>query len=184
MKYTPLVITLCTTLAITSCDQQEATTEPANTPATETSQATPAGLEALIVDSEPSDAIGIFEAQDAAKAGEQITVTGKVMGRRDPFVEGTAMFILGDPNQITSCDQIAGDNCSMPWDVCCDDPEVIKQSVATIQAVDVNGKLIKQGFKGVAGITELSKLVVTGTVADGSNADNLIINATNIYVLP
>ncbi len=83
---------------------------------------------------------------------------------------------------ISSCNRLHGDSCSTPWDVCCDDPDVIQASIATIQVVDADGKLHKSGLKGLGGIKELSQLVVQGTIADGSGPDNLIINATGIHI--
>lgn len=182
MKYTTLAIALCSTFAFTSCDKQTSTSKvEAKTTTEAPAQST---IESIIADSMPGNAYDIFEAQNTAKIGEEITIAGKVMGRKDPFVEGRAMLVLGDPNKISSCDGCSDDGCPTPWDVCCDDPEMIKQSVATVQVVDDAGKLIKQGLKGVAGIAELSELVVTGTVAEGSSEDNLILNASSIYVQP
>ena len=106
------------------------------------------------------------------------------MGSKSPFVAGRAMVILGDPDKLTSCDIKHGDRCLTPWDVCCDDHDDIKNFTATIQIVAQDGKLVKAGLKGLKGIQELSQLIITGTVADGSNADNLLINATGIYVQP
>lgn len=106
------------------------------------------------------------------------------MGRKDPFVAGRAMLVLGDPAKLTSCDIKDCSECPTPWDVCCDDPDDIKNFTATVQVLDADGKLIKQGLKGNHGIKELSQLIVTGTVAEGSNADNLLINATGIFIKP
>ncbi|QQL45595.1 hypothetical protein [Sulfuriroseicoccus oceanibius] len=179
MKYTPILVALCSTFAFTSCGEKA--TNESSTPANAASSIT---VESIIASTAPADAIAIAKAQDSVQPGDEVTVSGKVMGRKDPFVDGRAMLVLGDPNEITSCDMIEGDGCPTPWDVCCDDPETIKQSVATIQVVDAEGKLLKQGIKGVGGIKELSQLTVTGVVAEGSNGDNLIINASSIYVQP
>lgn len=177
MKYTTLTLTACSVLALISCGEKKAT-EASDTPATGTS------LEAVIVPSEPSGALSITEVRKTVKVGKEVTLAGKVMGRKDPFVDGRALLILGDPAIITSCDLRPGDGCPTPWDVCCDDNDAIKAATATIQVVDQDGKPIKQGLKGVHGIKELSKLVVKGTIAEGSSADNLLVNATAIFVKP
>lgn len=153
----------------------------------ETTQTPPSGddgLTAVILKEAPQSPKAIYDVRKSAKPGETITIAGKVMGRKDPFVEGRAIMILGDPEHITSCDLIPGDSCKTPWDVCCDDPDIIKESTVTVQVVDADGKLLKSGFKGVAGIKELSELIVTGVVAEGSNKDNLLLNASGIYVKP
>lgn len=177
MKYTTLALTACTALSLISCGDKKTT----DTDSSPTSGIT---LESIIVKSEPAGAQSITEIRKAVEVGKEITLSGKVMGRKDPFVEGRALLMLGDSAMITSCDLRPGDSCVTPWDVCCDDNDVIKASTATIQVVDANGKLLKEGLKGVNGIKELSQLVVTGTIAEGSNADNLLVNAKAIYVKP
>ncbi len=177
MKYTTLTLTVCSALALISCGEKKAT-ETTGTPATGTS------LEAVIVPSEPAGALSITEVRKAVEVGKEVTLAGKVMGRKDPFVDGRALVTLGDPAIITSCELRPGDGCPTPWDVCCDDNDAIKAATATIQVVDQDGKPIKQGLKGVHGIKELSKLVVKGTIAEGSSADNLLVNATAIFVKP
>lgn len=139
-------------------------------------------IESFIVSTAPTSAISITEARQSVEIGKEITLKGKVMGRMDPFVEGRALVTLGDSTKITSCDLRSGDGCPTPWDVCCDDHDVITASIATIQVTDSDGKPLKEGLKGVKGIKELSNLVVTGTIAEGSNADNFLVNATSIFV--
>lgn len=177
MKYTTLTLTVCSALALISCGEKKTT----ETGDTDTGSAT---LESIIVKTEPADAKSITEVRKAVEVGKEVTLAGKIMGRKDPFVEGRALLMLGDPAVITSCDLRPGDACVTPWDVCCDDNEDITAATATIQVVDADGRPLKQGLKGVNGIKELSNLVITGTIAEGSNANNLLINATAIYVKP
>jgi len=180
MKYTTLILTVCSALALISCGEKKTTEADSSSPG-HTGDAT---LESIIVKAEPAGAKSITEVRKSVEVGKEVTLSGKIMGRSDPFVEGRALFMLGDPAVITSCDLRPGDSCVTPWDVCCDDNEDITAATATIQVVDANGKPLKQGLKGVNGIKELSKLVITGTIAEGSNANNLLINATAIYVKP
>lgn len=173
----PLTLCLCSALAFTSCGEKKTTKADDSTASGNT-------LESVIIKAAPADAMSITDVRKAVEVGKEVTLSGKVMGTKDPFVEGRALVVLGDPAIITSCDLRPGDNCVTPWDVCCDEPEDIKAAIATIQVVDAQGKPLKQGFKGVNGIKELSNLVVKGVIAEGSNADNLLINATAIYVTP
>lgn len=168
-------ITAAAMLALAACSEQKESAEsgaPGNGSA----------LSALIVTDAPDNPGDIFETRKTAKPGDTITIRGKVMGRKHPFVPGRAIVVLGDPNIITSCDLRPGDSCTTPWDTCCDTPEDIRDSIVTVQVVDNDGSPVKADIKGVAGIKELSELVVTGVVADGSNKDNLLLNATAIYV--
>lgn len=178
MKIIPVILAACSSLLFVSCEKKSES-ETTNPPATTS------GLESIVLKSAPADAKSIGALRSSpATPGASITLKGKVIGSTSPFVAGRAMVLMGDPEKLTSCDIKHGDRCSTPWDVCCDDKDDIKNFTATIQVVDADGKLIKQGLKGLGGIKELSHLVVTGTIAEGSNADNLLINATGIYVQP
>jgi len=180
MKHTTiLAIAACCSLTLISC-QEKSAPEASEAEA----EMTESSVEMVILKSSPENAKSIAEARTSPTPGESITIMGKVIGSKTPFVEGRAMVLLGDPEKLISCDLNPSDSCHTPWDVCCDDHDDIKNFTATIQVLDENGKLLKQGLKGVHGIKELSHLVITGTVAEGSNADNLLINATGIYVQP
>lgn len=174
MNKTTITLTTLAAIALASCqskDDDSATTEPK-----EASPELMAVIDAK-VDAEPSD---IHVIRKTAKPGDTITVTGWVMGNMNPFVEGRAAFILGDPKVVTACNVRPDDHCSTPWDVCCDDPADIKRATASIQIVDADGRVLKEGIEGVEGIEKLSKLLVTGTVAEGSSEDSLVINASAI----
>jgi len=177
MKLIIPILALVSLSTFVSCEKKHTANE-------DTPTQTLSSLQSLVLTSAPEGALQIVEARKTAKEGQQITLSGTVMGRKEPFVNGRAIMVLGDPNKITPCNLKEDDACPTPWDVCCDDPDDVKASTVTIQVVDTNGKPIKEGFKGVSGIKELSQLIVKGIVANGSNADNLLINATGIYVKP
>lgn len=159
-------------LILSSCQKEETTATPP--------MANP--LEAILLTSQPENAIPVAAAFANPSPGTKITVTGEVMGRMEPFIANRAMVVLGDPSKITPCNRKPEDACQTPWDVCCDAPEVIKKSTATIQILGDDGRPLKQGLRGVGGIQELTTLTVVGEIAEGSNAENLLINAEGIYV--
>ena len=113
-----------------------------------------------------------------------MTFTGHVIGSDPVFMDGRAVMIMGDPKKLTSCNLRPGDECETPWDVCCDDHDVITASILTVQVVDDAGKPLKTGLKGLGGMKELSALTIIGKVADKSNESNMLINATGIFVQP
>ena len=151
-------------------------------PATETTATAPAiPLDSYFATEAPASPQEIHVIRTTAKPGDQVTVSGIVMGREKPFVEGRAAFILGDPTKMTPCNKMPDDHCKTPWDACCDTPEVKREGSATIQIVD-NGRVIKQDLKGVHGLKELSTVTLTGTVDKASTAEALIINASQLHV--
>lgn len=143
-----------------------------------------ASLTAILLSEEPANAMDIADMRKKAASGDPVVFRGKAMGGPEIFMDKRAVMILGDPNKITSCDLNHGENCATPWDVCCDDADVIKASIVTVQITDADGKPLKTTLKGLGGIKELTNVIITGQVAKGSNEDNMIINATGIYVMP
>jgi len=131
---------------------------------------------------ELTDAQDIHIARATAKPGDEITLKGEVIGRSKVFVDGRASFIMGDPTKLTSCDKIPGDTCATPWDACCDSKELKKIGIASIQIVDEDGRVLDGDLKGTKGLKELSTITVTGTVAENSTEENLVVNATMIHV--
>lgn len=173
MKQTPILLILSSFWLFSSCQNEEKTAQ---------SPSEGNALEAVLLSEKPSDALSVADAFANPTPGTAVTITGEVMGRMEPFIENRAMLVLGDPTKITPCNRNHDDGCQTPWDVCCDDPEVIKISVATIQILGEDGRPLKQGLKGLGGIQELTTLTVVGEVAEGSNAENLLINASGIHV--
>ena len=169
------ILALASIFALASCSEEKGA-------ASSSTSEEDSSLSALVIKEEPAKAIDISDLRKTAKAGDLVTFSGDVLGSMNVFMDGRAVMILGDPKKMTACNLIPGDECETPWDVCCDDPDVIKASIVTVQAVDEAGKPLKEGFKGIGGMKELSSLVVTGEVAKGSTDSNMLVNATGIFV--
>ncbi|MEM1296377.1 MAG: hypothetical protein AAGH89_13500 [Verrucomicrobiota bacterium] len=140
-------------------------------------------LESLFVETDPGEAKSVIEARKDPTPGSEITLVGRVGGTLKPFTEEYALFVLAD-NTLETCDRIPDDECPTPWDACCADPEVIKNSRLTVQVLGEDARPIEQSLKGVKGLKELDEVVVTGTIAATSTPENLIVNATSIYQKP
>ena len=173
MKTTCILIASIAFLA--SCKEKTATTTTA-APAKELS----AALSAVLAAPPHGEPQAIAALRASAKPGDEITLSGKIMGNAKPFVDGRAVFILGDPAVLTACNETPGDNCETPWDCCCDSPEDKKRGTATIQIVDADGRVLKEAVEGVGGLENLATVTVTGKVAEGSSVDLMLVNATAI----
>ena len=141
-------------------------------------------LEAVFLAAAPAAAKPIHLARTTAKPGDELVLSGRVMGAAEPFVAGRAAFLLGDPARLTPCNERPGDQCPTPWDTCCDTPEAKREGTATIQVLGADGRVLAAGIEGVRGLRKLSRVVVKGTVAEGSGPQALVINATGIHVAP
>lgn len=174
MKYTYLIALATASTVLLSCSDTKENVAPTETTST--------NLEKFYTGEAPEGARHISEIFADPTPGREIVVSGEIMGRSEPFIDGRAMVVLGDPTKITPCNRIPGDLCPTPWDNCCDDPDVLKKSVATIQFLDEEGKVLKTGLKGFKGIKELSYLTIKGEIAEGSNPNNLLISADSFHI--
>lgn len=140
--------------------------------------------ETLLAKDALPDAVGVVAARKDVEPGKEIVLTGFIGGRGKPFVDGRAIFTLADSKALTQCDAKPGDGCKTPWDACCDDPDKIKASIASIQIVDGDGIVLKRELEGFGGIVSGSTVSVKGKIAPGSTSDALIVNAEQIHVTP
>ena len=170
-------LTLGLALILTSCS---ATKKTSGIPSQNNSRA----LTSLVLTSAPKNALDIADLRTSGTPGDTVTFTGQILGKNPAFTRGRAVMIMGDPKKLTSCNLHHGDGCRTPWDVCCDDQDVIKASILTVQVVDSAGKPIKTSLKGLAGMKELSEVTVAGKIAESSTQSNMLINATGIFVQP
>ena len=176
MKYTTTCLAIASIALFASC-RKESTTTTAPAPAA----SNPSSALLQILNTAPKgEPTPIHLIRTTAKPGDEITINGKIMGNANPFVEGRSVFILGDKAVLTACNDIEGDECETPWDNCCDSKEDKKRGIATVQVVGADGRVLKEPIEGINGLAKLADVTVTGTVAEGSSADLLIINAKAI----
>ena len=169
-----LLIIICSTLLLAACKK--------NTEVKNEDKKTDIKLPAeLFGNVDKSSAMTVLDAKKL-KAGDEVTVTGKIMGSMNPFVKDRAMFIIGDPAILKSCNTIKGDSCKTPWDVCCDSKEDKARGTLSIQVLDKGKKVYKTGLQGKNGLDNLKTVVVKGIVAEASE-NSTVITAEVISVL-
>lgn len=175
----PSIIILAAAAALlASCKEKEAA-KAGSTPAA-AATAPSAELSKVLASAPSGEAKAIHLVRASAKPGDEITISGKIMGSDSPFVSGRAAFVLGDPELLTPCNEMPGDECETPWDVCCEPSDEKKAGTATIQIVGADGRVLKENLEGAGRLAKLAKVTVTGKVAEGSTADALVVNATAI----
>ncbi|MES2981133.1 MAG: hypothetical protein V4727_02375 [Verrucomicrobiota bacterium] len=175
MKLTNLSIIAIALLSLHACKPKESASNAE-------AKAPDPVLAAYFVTETLPDAQAIHIARTTAKPGDTITLKGEVMGRDKVFVDGRAAFILGDPEKLTTCNKMPGDNCTTPWDACCDSKELKRIGIASIQILGEDGRVIASELKGVNDLKELSSITVSGVVDQSSTEENFIINAKQIHV--
>lgn len=134
-----------------------------------------------LLEAKPGDPLPVKAARAQLSPGQPAVVTGQVGGSEEPFFDGYAGFVLAD-TAVRFCNEMGDDHCPTPWDACCEDPDSLKSSRASVQFVDAAGLPVAASLKGFAGLEPLRKVVVTGTVASSSTPENLIIEAQGLYL--
>lgn len=175
MKTIATISAVLLAVSLSACKESQTTS---SAPATSPDPA----FEKYFTDEEIPAGEPISVIRSSVKAGDKISLSGLVMGREKVFVDNRASFILGDPTTLTPCNKMPDDHCETPWDVCCDDKKLKLEGTASIQIVGEDGRVLTGEIRGMKGLKELSKVTVTGTVAEQSTPDALIINATAIHI--
>lgn len=138
----------------------------------------------FFVEKQPESAKDVSEARKrgAFKAGDEVVLRGRIGGSKEPFVAGRAVFTLMGRG-LKACNENPGDNCSQPWDYCCETKEDILANSVTVQVLDAKGQILRTDIRGRRGLKELSELVVVGTVAT-AEGKALVVNAQSVTVVP
>ncbi|MBC8868134.1 MAG: hypothetical protein H8E44_01885 [Planctomycetes bacterium] len=136
------------------------------------------GSEYLLT-AEPSGAQEVVQAISDAGADEEVVVVGRIGGEVNPWVEGLAAFSIVD-RKLKACSDVEGDNCSTPWDYCCEAD--LAKSKTLVEIVDGNGSTVKADARQLLKLKELQTVVVKGKAAR-DEANNLTVLATGVYVM-
>ena len=136
MKTITITLTALSLVIFASCKQEQTKIHKNPAPVAEVK------LDPKLFNTQLEKGISVTEARKL-KSGDEVTVSGKILGARSVFVDGRASFIIGNPDVLISCDLKPGDNCPIPWDVCCDGKETIASNTVSIQVVDDSGKVLK-----------------------------------------
>jgi hypothetical protein len=179
MKYLGLSALLALAI-VAGCDRDKGANKDSDNPAAPEKAPSHAGLDkAIVLADAPAGAKDIIDAKKTLKFGDEVVLRGVVGGREKPFTDGRAQMMLMDAT-LKSCKNM-GDDCKTPWDYCCESD--IPSKAATVQVVDADGKPIKADLRGFAGLKPFSEVVVKGKVAQ-AELNNLVVNATGVYVKP
>ena len=104
------------------------------------------------------------------------------MGKKKTFTQNKAIFIVGD-DSLETCDEIPGDSCPTPWDVCCEDRKKIASSILSVQVKDGSGSILDGTLEGVSGMRAGSKIKIKGNFEKTSGPQSMLLNAYQIQML-
>ena len=138
--------------------------------------------EDFITKNDLGEAFSVKEIRERVPSGQEFIVEGFIGGRKKPFTQNSAVLILGD-HSLETCDEIPGDSCPTPWDVCCEDRKKVASSIISVQVLESNGSVLVGTLDGVSGLEAGSKVKVKGRLDQKSQSGTFIINAKNIQIL-
>jgi hypothetical protein len=132
----------------------------------------------MLLKKEPKGAVDVLALRKDAKDKQQVVVVGRIGGRVNPWVKGTAVFPIVD-RTLKPCNEIPGDACKTPWDYCCETN--VPKATVLVMFVDEKGKVIKKDPRELFDIKELSTVVVQGT-AKRDKAGNVTVLASKLHI--
>jgi len=172
-------LVLCGSLI--GCSQE--TGPNASSPTSSPTSNAPKGAEvdgsSFLLASEPEGAGDVIRVRSEAGDGDDVLIIGRIGGSSDPWIEGRAAFTIVDES-LNACSDIPGDNCSIPWDYCCETSK-LPTAMALVKFVDDSGSIVKANAKELLGVKELSTIVVKGE-AKRDESGNLTILASGVFV--
>lgn len=174
------LVALLVAAVVAGCDNKDAKTDKGAAGGTKTQAALPKDL---FVSSAPTDAAEVGKIVADAKDGEKVVVRGRVAGRAEPFVPGRAAMIIADLS-LPPCTERPGDTCPMPWDLCCEPPDVLAAKTVLVEVADKDGMTIRSELKGAGGLKTLSQVVIKGTLKRSPDGKGVSVKAESIYVKP
>ena len=167
---------------LSSCGDEASTPGSQATAPAPSTAADFAVLKHLSLSEKPANAITISALKaKSPKAGDDVVIQGRIGGTASPFVSARAATLLADDTALVACDASDDDHCPKPWDYCCESKSKRLQNIVTVQALGDDNVVLKTELNGFDDIKAGSYVVVAGKVAEGSNADNLVINLSGLY---
>jgi hypothetical protein len=133
---------------------------------------------AYLLAEQPKDADDVGAVRKEAKDQDEVTIVGRIGGRKNPWIKGAAAFSIVD-RALKPCNEIEGDTCKTPWDYCCEAD--LAKSTVLVMVVGEDGKLVKQDARELLGVKELDTLFIQGK-AKRDKAGNVTIMASKVFV--
>lgn len=138
-----------------------------------------ASAAAYLLPDEPDGAIGVIEARESAKDGEEIVVVGQIGGSSHPWIDGRAAFTLLDASMSVvaegeecSGEQICMGDCCRAERVCC---------TTLVKVINDAGELIPVDARNLLGVTAEDTVVIRGK-AKKDEKGNFLVVASGVYI--
>jgi hypothetical protein len=133
-----------------------------------------------LLSEEPDGAMGVIAAREEAKNNDEIVLVGRIGGRRDPWVDGCAAFMLIDASLSVVADgAMDGDS-----EVCLDDCCASQRAGGTtlVKVVDDHGRVLGIDARKLLDANENDMVVVSCRVNRDDETESFSVIADGVYV--
>ena len=173
-----IITTALVIIAPMACDQSAPTSTKNAT--NSTNAALPKDL---FITQEPAGALGVLKVRQSAKAGDHVTMIGRIGGSEKPFVSNRAVFTMVDASVKTCLEMGDAAHCPTPADYCCEDSTELAKSMASVNITDKSGKPLAISLAADGSLKPLMWIAVEGTLQP-TDGGAFIVNADHIYKMP
>ena len=127
---------------------------------------------------EPRGAIGILDARGRDVDGQELVLIGKIGGVTNPWVKGYASFIVSDTTAANVAGHKHADGCDCKF---CKQKHRAADSIAVVEIVDRDGKVIRVGAQQLLGLKAGQTVVVRGR-ARVDSLGCMTLSARGVYI--
>ncbi len=148
------------------------------TPSTDRQQ--PLDANRYVLKEEPAGAVGVMAAREQSQNMDKIVVVGRVGGRKDPWIDGRAAFMVIDAAMTIVADGEDSEEGQVCMDDCC--ASLRAESTTLVKIVDDRGKPLAVDARELLDADVNDMVVVKGVVQRDKEGGTFTIAASGVYV--
>lgn len=133
-----------------------------------------------ILNEEPDGAVGVMIAREDAKDQDDIVLLGRIGGRKNPWIEGRAAFMVVDAAMTVVADGKNSGASQICMDDCCD--QLRTGCTTLVKIVDDQGKPLAIDARDLLDAKENDIVVVQGKVQRDEGEGTFTVIASGVYV--
>jgi hypothetical protein len=129
---------------------------------------------------EPEECIGVMEARTDAKDGDEITLVARVGGRKNPWVEGRAAFMVIDASMAVVATGTESGKGQICLDDCC--AALRGECTTMVKFLDDQGGVLPTDARELFQLKPDDMVVIQGHVQRDEEQSTFAVVAKSIYV--
>lgn len=152
----------------------------AESPAAASGGQEPLDTAQYVLNEEPVGAVGVMAAREESQNMDEIVVVGRIGGRKDPWIDGRAAFMVIDAAMTIVADSEDSGEDQVCMDDCC--ASLRAECTTLVKIVDDGGTPLAIDAREVLGADVNDMVVVKGVVQRDEDGGTFTIAASGVYV--